>query len=156
MQAPNFDEMVEKILLADFRYHRNAYGFVREALDYTQKMINKSKSQEGGALAVRVQEDKPHHVTGQQLLEGIRRYALKQFGAMTIMVFEEWGVRRCEDFGEIVFNMVESNLLAKTRKDSREDFRSGYNFLEAFRKPFLPERLRTAPAPGTENKPTKV
>jgi uncharacterized repeat protein (TIGR04138 family) len=78
------------------------------------------------------------HVSGQELLGGIRDYALAQFGPMTKMVFEEWGIKRCEDFGEIVFNMVEIGLLGKTDQDSREDFANGYDFDDAFRKPFLP------------------
>jgi len=63
-----------------------------------------------------------HHVTGQELLEGIRQYALQQYGPMTVTVFEEWGVNHCRDFGEIVFNMVESGLLQKTETDTRNDF----------------------------------
>ena len=54
-------------------------------------------------------------------------------------MFEEWGIHSCADFGEIVFNMVEIGLLAKTENDSREDFKNGYSFEHAFRKPFLPE-----------------
>ena len=58
---------------------------------------------------------------------------------MVMTVFEEWGVRNCRDFGEIVFNMVEIGLLAKTDKDTRDDFQNGYDFTEAFRKPFWPQ-----------------
>jgi uncharacterized repeat protein (TIGR04138 family) len=66
---------------------------------------------------------------------------------MTMTVLEEWGVRNCRDFGEIVFNMVEIGLLAKTEKDTREDFDGGYEFEEAFRKPFLPaNKPDSAPA----------
>jgi uncharacterized repeat protein (TIGR04138 family) len=54
-------------------------------------------------------------------------------------VLEEWGVRSCQDFGEIVFIMVEHSLLAKTDRDSRADFENGYNFQEEFRKPYLPK-----------------
>jgi uncharacterized repeat protein (TIGR04138 family) len=126
MQEVNFDEVLDKILAKDPRYHREAYLFVRESLDYTQKLINK---QNPGKL---------RHVSGQELLEGIRQYALNEFGPMTMTVLEEWGVRNCRDFGEIVFNMVEIGLLAKTEKDTREDFDGGYEFEEAFRKPFLP------------------
>jgi len=54
-------------------------------------------------------------------------------------VFEEWGVHNCRDFGEIVFNMVETSLLAKTEKDTRDDFQNGYDFTDAFRKPFRPQ-----------------
>ena len=78
------------------------------------------------------------HVTGQQLLAGIRQHALAQFGPMAATVLNEWGVHRCEDFGEIVFNLVENGVLAKTEQDSRADFQGGYDFDEAFRKPFLP------------------
>jgi uncharacterized repeat protein (TIGR04138 family) len=127
MQEINFDEAVEQILAKDSRYTRDAYLFVREALDYTQKLVGKETR---GAI---------RHVSGQELLDGIRRFALNQFGPMVVTVFEEWGVHNCLDFGEIVFNMVESSLLAKTEKDTRGDFQNGYNFTEAFRKPFWPQ-----------------
>ena len=126
MQIPNFEETLEKLLQRDGRYQREAYLFVREALDHTQKIIEKS-----GKAEVR-------HVSGQELLEGIRSYALQQYGPMALMLLNEWGVRRCEDFGELVFNMVECQLLAKTEKDSRDDFKNGYTFEDAFRRPFLP------------------
>jgi uncharacterized repeat protein (TIGR04138 family) len=136
MQEINFDEAVEQILAKDSRYHRDAYTFVREALDYTQKLIGKETR---GQI---------RHVSGQKLLDGIRQFALQQFGPMTMTVFEEWGVRNCRDFGEIVFNMVEIGLLAKTDKDSRDDFQNGYDFTDAFRKPFWPEsKLKTETKP---------
>jgi uncharacterized repeat protein (TIGR04138 family) len=126
MQEVNFDEALDQILARDTRYQREAYLFVREALDYTQKLISK---QAQGLL---------RHVSGQELLEGIRQYALSQFGPMVVTVLDEWGVRTGRDFGEIVFNMVEIGLLAKTEKDCREDFEGSYDFEDAFRKPFLP------------------
>ena len=127
MQEINFDEAVEQILAKDSRYTRDAYLFVREALDFTQKLVGKETR---GQI---------RHVSGQELLDGIRQFALKQFGPMAVTVFEEWGVRNCRDFGEIVFNMVESGLLAKTEKDTRDDFQNGYDFTDAFRKPFWPQ-----------------
>jgi uncharacterized repeat protein (TIGR04138 family) len=133
MHGINFDEELEKIVAKDARYTRDAYLFVREALDYTQKMIGKP-----------AKDDAPRHVSGQQLLEGIRDYALLQYGPMTLMLLGEWGIRRCEDFGELVFNMVENSLLAKTEEDSREDFKGGYDFTDAFCKPFLPKDALTA------------
>jgi uncharacterized repeat protein (TIGR04138 family) len=98
-------------------------------------------------------EGKIRHVTGQQLLAGIRDYALNEYGPMALTLFHEWGVQRGEDFGEIVFNMVENHLLAKTKKDSREDFKEGYDFDEAFRQPFLPAKKSAAPDP--EPKPAQ-
>ena len=127
MQEINFDEAVELVLARDSRYPREAYVFVREALDFTQKLVGKETR---GAI---------RHVSGQELLEGIRKFALNQFGPMTTTVFEEWNIRQCRDFGEIVFNMVEIGLLAKTEKDTRDDFQNGYDFTDAFRKPFRPQ-----------------
>jgi uncharacterized repeat protein (TIGR04138 family) len=132
MQEVNFDLGLEKILAKDSRYSRDAYVFIREALDFTQKLISREN------------RDVVRHISGQELLDGIRRFALQQFGPMAVTVFEDWGVTRCADFGEIVFNMVDSGLLAKTEKDSREDFQNGYDFTEAFRKPFLPESKAAA------------
>lgn len=134
MQTVNFDEELDKILAKDSRYHRDAYFFVREALDHTQKLIGK------------VPKDEIRHVSGQQLLDGIRDFGLSQYGPMTLTVLNEWGLTTCEDFGEIVFNMVENSLLAKTDKDSREDFKGGYDFETAFRKPYLPIKKTANPA----------
>jgi uncharacterized repeat protein (TIGR04138 family) len=132
MQSVNFEELLEPILAKDPRYHREAYLFLRESLDHTQKIVSKPKKGE------------IRHVSGQELLAGIREYALEQFGPMALTVLEEWGIKSCEDFGEIVFNMVEHGLLAKTDKNSREDFKTGYDFYEAFRRPFLPAAQPTA------------
>src|SRR5215831_14922020 len=127
MHEATFEEGLDLILSKDSRYARDAYVFLREALDHTQKTIVKENR---GEL---------RHVSGQELLAGIREFALTQFGPMAVTILEEWGVRNCQDFGDIVFNMVEVGLLAKTDKDSREDFKEGYDFEDAFRKPFLPK-----------------
>ncbi len=140
MQEVTFEEALDQILAADPRYHREAYVFLREALDFTQKIVGKESS------------GKIRHVTGQELLDGIRQFALTQFGPMTATVFEEWGIVKCQDFGNIVFNMVETRLLAKTEKDSREDFRDGYTFEDAFRKPFLPAS-KSAKKPAESKSP---
>jgi uncharacterized repeat protein (TIGR04138 family) len=77
-------------------------------------------------------------VSGQELLNGIRDFALVQYGPMAITVLKEWGINSCQDFGEIVFNMIDIGWLAKTEQDSRADFQGGYDFYDAFRRPFLP------------------
>ena len=133
MQEVNFDEALDKILATDTRYQREAYVFLREALDFTQKLISKEN------------RNTVRHVSGKELTEGVRQYGLQQFGPMTMTVLEEWGVRQCADFGELVFNMVEAGLLAKTEKDSREDFQTGYDFTEAFHKPFWPQNKLNPP-----------
>jgi len=125
MQPLNFEQSVQKILAADPRFHSEAYFFVREALDYTRR---------GGGR----QKNAPRDVGGKELLDGLRRYALATYGPLTIPVLAEWGVGSCEDFGDIVFNMIAHNLEGGSDADHREDFKGGYSFDEAFRKPFLP------------------
>jgi len=78
MQEINFDEKVEMILTTDSRYARDAYSFVRESLDHTQKQVGKENR---GTV---------RHITGQELLEGIRQFALNQYGPMAVTVLEEW------------------------------------------------------------------
>ena len=139
MQEINFDEVVEQILARDSRYHRDAYAFMREALAFTQKLASKENS------------GKARHVYGQELLDGIRQYALSQYGPMTMTVLEEWGVHECRHFGDLVFNMIEGGLLQKTDADTPEDFQTGYNFADAFRKPFWPESRHKAGAGTVAN-----
>jgi uncharacterized repeat protein (TIGR04138 family) len=134
MRKPGFEEAVDEIVRRDSRYDRDAYHFVREGLDFTVKMLKKNPQ---GPPAHR-------HVSGQELLEGLRQFALDQFGPMSKTVLGHWGIKRCEDFGDIVFNMVEKGILGKTDQDRREDFKSGYSFEEAFVKPYLPT-IRPAP-----------
>jgi uncharacterized repeat protein (TIGR04138 family) len=126
MQQLSFEDILDRIVENDKRYSREAYVFLREALEFTQKAISKAN------------KNQVRHITGQELLNGIREYALAMFGPMTLTVLEEWGITSCEDFGKMVFLMVEQNLLRKTEQDSLEDFKCGYSFEDAFRKPFLP------------------
>jgi uncharacterized repeat protein (TIGR04138 family) len=135
MQALNFEEVLQRITSQDPRYRRDAYLFLREALDFTQKRLSQGKRTEAG------------HVSGQELLLGLRDYALAQFGPMTKTVLSEWGIACCEDFGEMVFNMVEQGLLSKTDNDSREDFKGGFDFDQAFCQPFRPRTREGATVP---------
>ncbi len=142
MQKLDFGEKLEDIVRQDTRYDREAYLFLRDALDHTIKLRKKAKEPD-------------QHVTGQQLLDGIRQYALKQFGPMVPTVFEYWGVQRGQDFGEMVFNFIRVGIFGKTETDSIEDFKGGYTFHDAFVAPFLPEKppVHTripAPAPAEE------
>ena len=126
MELPRPKDPIAALVAADDRYHRDAYAFLKEALEYTQRTLKRPVG------------EKTRHITGQELLEGIREYALKEYGPMALTVLSEWGIRRSEDFGEIVFNMVEHGILSKTENDSRKDFQDGYDFEKAFRTPFKP------------------
>lgn len=134
MKKQNFNEMVNLIVKEDDRYTKEAYGFLKEALDFTMSKGKKLK----GKLVSKNQR----HVTGQELLEGVREYALEQYGPMAYTVLTSWGLKMCEDFGEIVFNLIEYGVFSKNDEDSKEDFGSIYDFEEAFLKPFLPEKRR--------------
>jgi uncharacterized repeat protein (TIGR04138 family) len=111
----------------DQRYDVDAYLFVREALTYTVKKLKKNASGED------------RHVSGQELAEGIRDYALEQFGPMALTVLNSWGIERTDDFGEIVFNLIEIGELGMQEEDRKEDFNGVYDFDVAFRIPFLTE-----------------
>lgn len=132
MQEQAFRDAVRKIVGQDARYDAEAYLFIRESLDYTMKKLEKPL------------QGKSRHISGVELLDGIRQYALEQFGPMTISVFREWGISCTGDFGEIVFNLVEAGELGKTAEDKREDFAKGYDFHKAFAEPFSPRKQSSA------------
>ncbi|HSY53338.1 MAG TPA: Minf_1886 family protein [Opitutaceae bacterium] len=133
MSDLDFSEIVELIRKEDSRFDRKAYDFVRQGLDYTVKEIKKKDSSRTG---------RSQHVVGSELLNGLRMYALDQFGPLAKIVLNEWGIMRCADFGDIVFNLIEYNIFSKTENDRREDFTEVFDFDEAFVKPFLPARPR--------------
>ncbi|MDB6171151.1 MAG: hypothetical protein JWL59_462 [Chthoniobacteraceae bacterium] len=128
MQKLDFTEALDRIVSKDTRYARDAYHFLREALDFTIKHRKKNK-------------DHSAHVSGQQLLEGIRLFALREFGPMVPTVFAYWNIVSCEDFGQMVFNLISVQVFGKTETDSLEDFKGAYSFNEAFVAPFLPEKV---------------
>lgn len=112
----SLEDKLKEVVERDGRYHINAYRFIYEALEYTLKSL-----------------ERKGHVTGRELLEGLRDHAIEQFGGLTPMVFENWGVRKTDDFGRIVFNLVEANLMGRSEADSLADFADVYDFREAFR-----------------------
>ena len=106
---------LQEIIKKDPRYPIDAYIFVLEALFYTRKKF-KMKG----------------HVTGQQLLEGLRDLAKERYGLMAKTVFEHWGIAETLDFGNIVFNMVNEKMLGKTEGDRLDDFKDVYDFNDVF------------------------
>ena len=126
MSEKDFTDVVNSIRQQDSRFDKGAYYFIRQALDHTLKHIKEDQSGNN------------HHVSGKQLLEGIKEYALDQYGPMTKTLLDAWNIKRCRDFGDIVFHLVDAGVLGKTENDSPEDFAEGYNFTEAFESPFLP------------------
>lgn len=132
-----------KLLLEDKRYKLDAYIFVFEALNYAHSVmgLGKSEPSEGPAAKKRAKraaeareqgeeeaDEDERHLTGQELCEAIRRYALEQYGFMAKCVLNDWGVHKTGDFGEIVFNLIEIEQMRKTKDDRREDFDDVFDF----------------------------
>jgi uncharacterized repeat protein (TIGR04138 family) len=131
MQSLNFEQSVQKIVAADPRFDAEAYFFVRDALDFVRRAGGRPRNQ-------------ARDVSGAELLDGLRRYALDNYGPMAATVLAEWGVRGCEDFGEIILNLIAHHCDGKSGAGKREDFKCGYTFEDAFRKPFLPSTRSAA------------
>ena len=144
MQKIGFTEALDSIVAGDPRYGRDAYVFLRDALDFTTKQQKKIK----GATV--------RHVAGPELLEGVRRYALQEFGPMVTTVFSSWGIHCCEDIGHMVFNLIEAGIFGKTEEDSLEDFKNVYDFEVAFVKPFTPAKPTAAKLPPELTAPKSV
>jgi uncharacterized repeat protein (TIGR04138 family) len=126
MQPVSFEEQVDQLVGRDPRYHREAYFFVREGLDYTQKSLGKS------------QADGERHVLPAELAQGLKAYALDRYGPLSKTVLNSWGIHVTQDLGDLVFNLIEVNVLAQSERDKREDFANLFDFDEAFVHPFLP------------------
>lgn len=107
----DFNKKINRIIERDPRYKADAYEFVMLALSRTQKDLSRKG-----------------HVSGQELLKGIRRFGMDQFGPMTKTVFNNWGVEKTADFGAIVFNMIDHGLMSKNEQDSPDDFKDIYDF----------------------------
>lgn len=106
------------------RYHANAYRFVSAALPFAQKALNRSFAAD--------KDDESAHITGPELLEGIRQFAIETFGLLTLAVFRRWGIHETNDFGRIVFELIERGELRKTDRDQLSDFYAVYDFEDVF------------------------
>jgi len=146
MQSIDFEGELNRIVEKDSRYDREAYVFLRQALDF----CHRSEIKAGRKMRIPEQPMGENHISVAHLLDGIRQYALQEYGPMAMMVLNSWGIKSCEDFGEIVFKMVEHRLLSVTEQDTREEFAKGFDFFEAFRTPFKPGKGNDTDKPAKE------
>jgi uncharacterized repeat protein (TIGR04138 family) len=123
-----YREMLTAALGYNPRYAIEAYELVCEAMDNLQLAYAKGVSTPLAAT----ENQTVHHVSGKELLEVIRQLILAKLGKQAKAVLQTWGVIRTEDFGEIVFEMIEADLLIKRTEDSKDDFRNDFAFEEAF------------------------
>lgn len=115
----SFYDCIEEIIQEDGRYHPDAYVFVLDALHYTQRKIKQSR-----------------HVSGEELLEGMKQYVVKEFGPLGITVLEHWGIKSTDDFGHLVFNLVAAGVLRKQEDDRFESFHDRFDFEQVFKKDY--------------------
>jgi uncharacterized repeat protein (TIGR04138 family) len=130
-----------KLLNRDKRYKFDAYVFVFEALNFAHEVLGMGQERpqeddESETPPPKSKRKAARHLTGQQLCEAIRQYALDQFGLMAKSVLASWGVRTTTDFGNIVFNLIEAGQMRKTKQDSIDDFADVFDFDEAFIRDF--------------------
>jgi uncharacterized repeat protein (TIGR04138 family) len=134
---------IVRLLQEDRRFKLDAYQFVRDGLAYAQETLHlgekratsEETSEEGGPQV-------EQHLTGQQLCEAIRLYAVQQYGLMAKTVLNSWGLYTTSDFGEVVYNLIRVGLMKKSKSDRREDFNDCYQFDDAFVSSFEFEKTK--------------
>jgi len=142
-QEAAIQDQIRLLALKDGRYSPEAFEFLFEALPHAMRLAGKEDA-----------EGPERHVTGQEVLGGMRHLALQLFGPLAAAVWRSWGVRETLDWGRIVFLLVENGLLNRQDTDTIEDFRDGFDFEEAFVRSYrvpLPDPLGGASAPAPED-----
>lgn len=129
---------LQQLIDKDSRYPVEAYFFIREALAFAADSMELGMQDLDKELADSELEKsrRERHLSGQELCEAIRRYAINQFGFMAKVVLNNWGVRETSDFGEIVYNMIDVGIMKKSSRDQRSHFNDVYLFSEAFENDF--------------------
>ena len=125
-------EAMRDLLAEDQRYKIEAYQFIREALQYAHENLGLDVEEE----VKPGEKPTPRHVTGQQLCEACRLYAIEQYGYLAMIVLANWGIRSTSDFGELVYNLIRIEQMRKSDADRREDFDAVYDFEHAFEPEF--------------------
>jgi uncharacterized repeat protein (TIGR04138 family) len=136
---------IYQLVKQDPRYPAEAYHFVREAMAYASDLFELGGDPHEADVEPEIipdeeldfdsslhQSRRERHLTGQQLCEAIRQYALNQFGYMAKVVLTSWGVDKTDCFGDIVFNMIDIGLMKKSEKDRKSHFNGVFDFNEEF------------------------
>lgn len=129
---------VREVWRKDGRYALEAYQFLFESLERAVEVTGREEA-----------EGTSRHVSGQELVEGMRLLASDLFGPLAAQVWRTWGIKETVDWGNIVFLLVEAQLLNRQETDSLDDFRSGFDFDEVFKhsyRPTLPPEIGARPA----------
>lgn len=109
------EEMLVELQERNPRFHGKAYLFLLSSLHQVMESL-----------------ERPRHISGPELADGVRRLALHRFGPMARTVLQHWGIHSTEDMGDIVFTLVDLGVLIKEDDDLRDDFRDVFDFEEVF------------------------
>jgi len=115
------EDDLRKLALSDGRYSPEALRFLFESLSIAIELAGKD-----GA------EGPERHVSGQEVLAGMREHAARSFGPLAAAVWRQWGVHKTIDWGRIVFMLVDAGMLNRQESDSVEDFADGFDYEQAF------------------------
>jgi uncharacterized repeat protein (TIGR04138 family) len=139
------------LLKRDRRYKAEAYAFVYEALNYAQTILGLGQEEKNESVSEKLpvkikakniepdkttETDQTNHITGQELCQAAREYAVIQYGFLAKTVLDSIGIRKTDDIGEIVYNLISIGQMHKTPQDSREDFNNVFDFETAFGKTY--------------------
>jgi uncharacterized repeat protein (TIGR04138 family) len=130
-----FEQAIHRATERDSRYLQGAYEFVLEALHLSIEQLR------GG--------DEAQHVSGQELLEGVKQLALREFGPLAQTILNTWGLYEGMDVGNIVYNLIDVGYFGRSEGDSIDDFAECYDWDEAFTRPYLPKRMQLIGEPKT-------
>ena len=134
MKDEKFTTAVARIVNTDPRYAPEAYSFISDAVLFTARKLESDTRNK-------------RHITGKELLIGIKEFAMEQFGPIAPEVLRYWGLSDSMAIGHVVFNMVNNQLLGKSQEDTIDDFRNGFDFDSEFSEPFIPHEEPEIPIP---------
>ncbi len=126
----SLQQIVDELAL----YPIDAFKFVEEGITFAANQIH------GELPPGKPIPSASRHISGQQLCEGLRRYALLNWGLLAQTVLRRWNITCTLDFGRIVFALIDAGRLQKTKRDSLEDFRNVFDFRTAFEDDYRIER----------------
>lgn len=112
------------------QFPEEAFQFVREGLAYTAKLFHGEPQRPNADQA-----DDRRHVTGQQLCMGLKKLATERYGLLAKAVLCKWGIRATDDFGVIVYALIDRSELRQGERDNIDDFKNIFDFEEAFAEP---------------------
>ncbi|MBQ6923478.1 MAG: hypothetical protein IJQ73_02435 [Kiritimatiellae bacterium] len=121
----SFEEAVSQYLLEDPRYPAEAYYFIRDGFEYVARDLEEK-------------EGAPRHLSGRELADGLKEFALDEYGPMAFFTLGQWNIHRTADFGELVYNLIRMGRFSQNKGDKKSDFNDLYDFDEVFNGPFRP------------------